>query len=422
MAVQVMQIESPKELEGMCSTKTLRYHLQLIQCNDQACIGDEISIAQQDLIIMPDVSGFLKATGFEALRTLAVSLTKTYQPTYFATGAVRIGVAPSGNGHLLTMPDGTTSLETAIQVQSLTSASGKASPRLAEQDWQRGFTNIAQALAMAETVLSQGAREGPLRAVLMLWGGKYSFEYQPVERACELTDRSAQVFMALVAAFEGKDLKKLKQWSSHPCELNDEVRQRQTMPSQCGREGPQSAVLVLSGGRYSSEHRAMEEARELPDRNVQVSMALVADFEGKEAKGLKQWASQPWEMDGELVPGLAALENNDELFDQKSVAKFCPDSFSSFAQKQKDFLRRYMLIHGNGWPGVDCGKLFFGGKVGWEMPSSFGAIAHCLGGRQAPLGALKAKFELLYGLAQLPHGAVAACVQLAEDAKCRQEE
>jgi len=273
--------------QGKCPTKTSRNRFQQIQCNEQACIGDEICIAQQDLIIALDASGSLKESGFEVLRNFAVNLTKKYQPKYFGIGAVQIGVALFGNGHLLTMPDGTTSIESAIQVQPLTSDFGKVRQRLAEQKWQRGFTNMAQALAMAETMLSQG-----------------------------------------------------------------------------GREGAQSAVLVLSDGKYSFEYQTAEKARELKDKNIQVFMAPVVDFDGKELRKLKQWASQPWETNYELVPGLAALENNNELFVQKFVAKFCPDSFSPSAQKQKDAARRYMLIHENGWPDDNCGKWFFDGQVG----------------------------------------------------------
>jgi len=272
--------------QGRCPKKTSRNRLGEQQCNTQACVGDEICIAQQDLIIALDASGSLKSDGFEVLQKFAVNLTQRYEPTYFGLDAVKIGVVLFGNGHLLTLPDGTTSITPAINAQPLTSDFDLVRTKLREQTWQRGFTNMAQALSMADTMLSQG-----------------------------------------------------------------------------GRESAQSAVLVLSDGKYSFKYQTREKARELKDKNIQLFMAPVTNYEGKELGALKNWASQPWETNYELIPGLAALKYNAEIFVQKFIAKFCPDSMSPSLLLRAEEQKQYMLIHENGWPSDDCGRWYWEGKV-----------------------------------------------------------
>ena len=61
-----------------------------------------------------------------------------------------------------------------------------------------------------------------------------------------------------------------------------------TMISQGGRPDAQSAVLVLSDGKYSFKHQSAGKARELKDNYVQVFMAIVTDFEGQELEALRE--------------------------------------------------------------------------------------------------------------------------------------
>jgi len=270
--------------QGKCPTATSSRRSEQQECNTQVCQGDEICIAQQDLVILLDASGSLGQQGFEVLRDFAANLTRRYKDKYFGISAVKIGVALFGNGHLRTLPDGTTSISPATQVQPLTSDFSLVRTKISQQTWQRGFTNMAQALALADTMLSQH-----------------------------------------------------------------------------GRSEAQSAVLVLSDGKYSFQYQTEEKARELKDKNIQVFMAPVTDFEGKELDTLKQLASQPWETNYERVPGIAALKYNMEIFVQKFVAKFCPDSMSPLLLRQKEAQREYMLIHENGWPSDECGAWHYEG-------------------------------------------------------------
>jgi len=272
--------------QGKCPGKRSRRRLQQKQCNTQSCVGDEICVAQQDLVIALDASGSLRESGFKILRGFAVNLTARYKAKYFGLDAVKMGVTLFGNGHLLTLPDGTTSITPAIQVQNLTFDHAIVRQKLAATTWQRGFTNMAQALNLADNMLTQG-----------------------------------------------------------------------------GRQEAQSAVLVLSDGKYSFRFQTREKARELKDKNVKVFMAPVTDFEGRELKALKRWASQPWETNYERIPGLAALQFNNEIFVQKFIVKFCPDSMSPSNQRQVEQERRYILVHENGWPSEACAPWFYENTV-----------------------------------------------------------
>mmetsp|Transcript_130843 Transcript_130843/g.317827 ORF Transcript_130843/g.317827 Transcript_130843/m.317827 type:complete len:992 (-) Transcript_130843:108-3083(-) len=272
--------------QGKCPTDKSRNRYGEDQCNTQLCVGDEICIAQQDLIIALDASGSLKSDGFEVLQKFAVNLTQRYEPKYFGLDAVKIGLVLFGNGHLLTLPDGTTSITSAINAQPLTNDFDLVRTKIREQTWQRGFTNMAQALTLADTMLAQG-----------------------------------------------------------------------------GRENAQSAVLVLSDGKYSFKYQTQEKARELKDKNIQLFMAPVTDFVGESEDTLKSWASQPWETNYERIPGLAALKYNAEIFVQKFIAKFCPDSMSPSLLHREEEQKQYMLIHENGWPSDDCGRWYWEGKV-----------------------------------------------------------
>ena len=60
-------------------------------CNQQACLGDEVCIAEQDLILTNDASGSLKQFGFEALQKFAAALTYRYHPKYYGRKAMKAG-------------------------------------------------------------------------------------------------------------------------------------------------------------------------------------------------------------------------------------------------------------------------------------------------------------------------------------------
>jgi len=265
--------------QGKCPKKSAVDRLEEKVCNSQDCVGDEICIAQQDLILMVDASGSLKEEGYQIVKNFAINLTQKYEPEYYGQKSVKIGVALFGNGHLITAPDGSTSVKPAINVQPLTSDFDVVRTKLAGTAWQRGFTNMAQGFTLADTMLGQG-----------------------------------------------------------------------------GRPGAQSAVLVISDGKYSFKFQTAEKAQELKDKNVQIYMAPISEADGEELKDIKAWASSPWETNYERIPGLEPLKFNSELFVQKLIVKFCPDSFSLTLRDADENQKQYIMIHEAGWPSELCGK------------------------------------------------------------------
>lgn len=248
------------------------------ECNMQNCVGDELCIARQDLIIALDASGSLKEPGFEILRTFAANLTKRYEAQYFNNPAVKIGVVVFGNGKLLTNPsDGTSYTQGAINLQPLTTDFAATKTAIEGVTWQRGYTNMAQAFATADVMLGQG-----------------------------------------------------------------------------GREDAQSAVAVITDGRYSMKFQTMEKARELKDKGVMVLMAAVTDWSGSDLDPLKELVTAPSRTNFMRIPGLAALKHNNELYVEKFITKFCPDAISPSTMQQQDTIENYMLVAEEHQPGPGC--------------------------------------------------------------------
>merc|ERR1712045_143852 len=66
-----------------------------------------------------------------------------------------------------------------------------------------------------------------------------------------------------------------------------------TILGQGGRPEAQSAVMVISDGKFSFKYQTAEKAQELKDKNVQIFMAPITASRSKELVELKKWASQP---------------------------------------------------------------------------------------------------------------------------------
>jgi len=274
------KVEVPIRGQGKCPTNKSPERLEKERCNKQACAGDEICIAKQDLIIALDASGSLKEKGYDIVKKFAVNLTQKYMPKYFGSPAVKIGVALFGNGHLIELNDGSgsTTIKPAINLQGLTFDFDTVRSKIADSKWQRGFTNMAQAFTTADTILSQG-----------------------------------------------------------------------------GRPEAQSAVMVISDGKFSFKYQTAEKAQELKDKNIQIYMAPITASRDKSLVELKKWASHPWQTNYERIPGLDALKQNAKIFVQKLLVKFCPDSMSPTVRRANDNMRQYILVHEEGWASDECG-------------------------------------------------------------------
>jgi hypothetical protein len=275
---RVKKVVIPIRGQGKCPKVSSPDRFEDQRCNKQPCVGDEICIAKQDLVLAVDASGSLREKGWDVVRGFAVNLTKRYKSKYFGAPAIKMGVTVFGNGKLVELADGTNTIEPAINLGGLTFDLEEVGKKIKETKWQRGFTNMAQAFATADTVLSQG-----------------------------------------------------------------------------GRPEAQSAVMVISDGKFSFKYQTAEKAQELKDKNIQIYMAPITDTREKSLVELKKWASKPWQTNYERIPGLKALKGNADIFIQKLIVKFCPDSMSPSLQMTKDNSRQYMLIHEDGWASDECG-------------------------------------------------------------------
>mmetsp|Transcript_136131 Transcript_136131/g.271529 ORF Transcript_136131/g.271529 Transcript_136131/m.271529 type:complete len:1062 (+) Transcript_136131:111-3296(+) len=276
------KVARPIRGQGKCPTEKNGARYQSKSCNKQPCNNDEVCVAKQDLLILLDASGSLRESGFEVMRSFAGNLTKRFKSKHLGAAAMRVGVILFGNGRLL--PDGST--QSATNVVGLTSDMDAVRAAIAGTTWQRGFTNMAQAFALADTML------------------------------------------------------------------------------QSGRADAQSAVLVLSDGKYSFEYETKQKVKDLKDKNVQIFMAPVCEFTGsKEIKKMKTWASSPWQTNYERIPGIAALKVNQEAFAGKLVSKFCSDAISPSETKSVVEAKQYMMIKEGGMPNPACARPGVVGKV-----------------------------------------------------------
>merc|ERR1719343_840868 len=278
---RVRTVDIPIRANGKCPGSKHPDRFQMQECNTQDCVGDEICIARQDLVIAIDGSGSLKQEGFDVIQKFALNLTSKYQSTYYGVEDMRIGLVLFGNGQYF--DNGT--VAAAIEVVQLTSDLESVSTAIAGLQWQRGFTNMMQALQAADNMFADG------------------------------------------------------------------------------RDDAQSAVMVISDGKWTNAYRTAMKATAMKDKGVQIFMAPIAETTTDNLKVLRGWASEPWETNYEQIPGLSALVNNEPEFAQKLLVKFCPRAFSPSQKSQEETQQGFLMIHEEGYPSDSCGAWKWMGRV-----------------------------------------------------------
>merc|ERR1719181_1491276 len=186
------------------------------ECNSQPCVGDEICIAQQDLLIAIDGSGSVREDGFNILKNYALDLLSKYRSQYFGGQAMKVGLIEFGNG--IIMEDGVT-VSPAMNVHTLSSDLDSVKSALDGMVQKKGFTNMAQAFALAETMYTSAGRKGAQSALLVITDGKPSFQFQTNELVQQLDDKGVQRFFVVVSDSE-KSVNLIKEYASSPWETN----------------------------------------------------------------------------------------------------------------------------------------------------------------------------------------------------------
>jgi uncharacterized protein YegL len=188
-------------------------------CNNFKCNGDEICIAQQDLIIGIDASGSLTEDGFNTIKTYTETLLKRYQTEYFGQAAMKLGVMLFGNGKI--MEDGKT-VSPARNLQPLTDDMTLVTAAVSGATYYRGFTNMAQAFSMAEDMLIKKGRKGYQQSVMLITDGKPSFAWMTNEMVEQLDDKGIMRYFVCVnnQGPNSDAMMQMKSWASQPWETN----------------------------------------------------------------------------------------------------------------------------------------------------------------------------------------------------------
>jgi len=194
-------ITRPIRANGKCpgDKNHLRYQEQ--DCNVQQCVGDEICIANQDLIINVDGSGSVNAENWKLVINFTGQLLKRYKAKYYGQEQVHIGVVEFGNGVI--EDDG--SISKAVLVMELSDDLAAVKTAVAGMEHQKGFTNLAQGFKLAQKLLQQRSRKDAQSAILTITDGKPSFNWETKEVAKDLDEKGIQKFIVGISEFPNSD-------------------------------------------------------------------------------------------------------------------------------------------------------------------------------------------------------------------------
>jgi len=201
---------------GECPAEGSEFRLENEDCNTHACSGDEECYALQDLVMAIDGSGSITEDNFEILKEYVVKLVGRYKGEVQNTELVKIGIVQFGNGEI--GDDGI--ISAAIKVLPLTSDMTEVATQVSNLAFLKGFTNMAQAFAIAEPMFTEAGRADAMSAVLTITDGRPSFAYQTQGKVDELEQKGIQRYFITIQEEEGKEVDLMKKWASEPWYTN----------------------------------------------------------------------------------------------------------------------------------------------------------------------------------------------------------
>jgi uncharacterized protein YegL len=210
------EVVTPVKGMGACPAFHNKNRYQLQKCNKQKCTYDEQCFAQMDLVIALDGSGSLTRKGFEVMKTLAAKVVRRLKPVAYGRQAVQTAIVQFGNGKV--MPDKTVSPATILapfssDMESIASTVEKAV-------WQKGFTNMAQAILKAGDVLKGSSRKGAESVLLLVTDGTPTFKYQ-TKAVVDSFKQFGRLAVVQVKAFPKKaDIMRMKDYATTPWQMN----------------------------------------------------------------------------------------------------------------------------------------------------------------------------------------------------------
>lgn len=214
---RVRKVTVPIRGGGSCPTAESSHRFQRQECNAHVCVGDELCVAKQDLVVVVDGSGSVHADGFKLVREFTEGLLERYRSRYWGDSSMQVGMVLFGNGAI--EEDGT--ISKAVLVHELSDDIAAVRTAAEGITAQKGFTNLAQAYALAQKLLQQKSRKDAQSAVLTISDGKPSFLFETREKNKAMKDGGITFFNIGIAEFPGSDQWKLMQeMASQPAETN----------------------------------------------------------------------------------------------------------------------------------------------------------------------------------------------------------
>jgi len=129
---------------------------------------------------------------------------------------MKIGIVQFGNGEI--GEDGV--ISAAIKRSPLTSDIESLEGIVSGMPFLKGFTNMAQAFAIAETMYTEGGRGDAQSAVLTITDGRPSFIYQTNNKVMELEEKGIQRYFITIVDEEGDETEGMRRWASDPWYTN----------------------------------------------------------------------------------------------------------------------------------------------------------------------------------------------------------
>lgn len=183
---------------GSCPSERGRRRFQLQRCNRQKCAGDEFCIARQDVVIALDSSAStVDNDGFTTTKSFVEALLDRYKTEAYDQPAARIGLVQFGNGEVLA--DGSASK--AEQVLGLSTDLAKVKQAVQGLQQKKGFSNMAQAMSLADRMYQTHGRSEAEPLLLIISGSKPPFKDQAIQKARDLRKKGIRVFIVALPQF-----------------------------------------------------------------------------------------------------------------------------------------------------------------------------------------------------------------------------
>lgn len=207
----------PTRGEGKCPSPDSDFRLQHKDCNTFMCTGNEECFAVQDVVLAIDGSGSITADNFDILKGYVVRLVSRYKGTIMDTELMKVGIVQFGNGEI--MEDGT--ISNAVKIKRMTTDMQAVTEAIEGLQFLKGFTNMAQAFTLAETMFTAGGRSDAQSTIITITDGRPSFKFQTQQVVHRLEEKGImRQFVTISDREDGTETELMKEWASAPWYTN----------------------------------------------------------------------------------------------------------------------------------------------------------------------------------------------------------